>query len=84
MVGVKKTQPPTVQNTNKPVTDTPKMLYQPVGVWSELVSIPDPEPTPARMRSGDETRSEWKSVQTLQKKNHKNFFLRVWALVHKD
>ena len=32
--------------------------------------VPDPKPTPARMRSGDETRSEWKSVQTLQKKTH--------------
>ena len=83
MVAVKKTQPPTVQNTNESVTDTPKMLHQLVGVWSELVSVPDPKPTPAQMRYEDKTRSEWKSIQTLQKKNRKNF-LRVWTLVHKD
>ena len=28
-------QPPTVQNTNEPVRDSPKMSHQPVGVWSE-------------------------------------------------
>ena len=35
MVAVKKNQPPTVQNTNETVRDTPKMSHQPVGVWSE-------------------------------------------------
>ena len=35
MVAVIKNQPPTVQNTNKPIRDSPKMSHQPVGVWSE-------------------------------------------------
>ena len=35
MVAVKKNQPATIQNTNKPVRDGPKMSHQLVGVWSE-------------------------------------------------
>ena len=35
LVTVEKSQPPTVQNTNEPVSDGLKMSHQLVGVWSE-------------------------------------------------